>query len=133
MLVTALKKTAAEADMTFAAWMTGFGLTGGVDSSDADGDGIPAGIEFALGLNPTLSDADQVTTSLVSNGTQLQLAYPKRLNSSTRFTLQATTSSNPSLPFTPVTPVTGSDGLNRATIPIGSTPGFLRLQSTIAP
>lgn len=135
MLGTALKKTAAQIDMPFASWMTGFGLTGSLENSDADGDGIPAGAEFALGLNPTLRDADQVTTSLVSGGTQLELAYPKRLNSSTRFTLQATTSTSLTPPFTPVAPapVTGTDGLTRARIPAGSGKGFLRLESTVTP
>lgn len=133
MLGTALGKNAAQIDMTFAAWMTGFGLTGGQESSDADGDGIPAGVEFALGLNPTLRDDSQVTSTLVSGGTQLQLAYPKRLNTTTRFTLQAASSTNLLAPFTPVTSVAGSDGLNRATIPIGSGSGFLRLQSTVSP
>lgn len=136
-MLTLLGK-AAQVDMTFANWMTGFGLTGGTDVSDVDGDRIPAGVEFALGLNPTLRDADQVTTSIVpiTGGFALQMAFPKRLPTSPNFTLQATTSTNPATPFVAVAPapVLGSDGLYRAQVPV--TPGgraFMRLQGTVTP
>jgi lysophospholipase L1-like esterase len=136
MLGNVLGKSAVQIDMTFANWMTGFGLSGQGENSDADGDGIKAGAEFALGLNPTLSDADQIASARVSGGSQLELAYPKRLPSSTRFTLQATSSTGLAAPFTPIAPAPtiGSDGLYRARIPV--TPGgrgFLRLESTLAP
>lgn len=133
MLVTALQKTSTQANMNFASWMTGFGLAGGLENSDADSDGIPAGVEFATGLNPTIHDADLISTSLVSGGTQLQLAYPKRLPSSSFFTLQAASSTSLVPPFTPVTSTAGADGLNRATIPTASGKGFLRLEATVTP
>ncbi|QJE95933.1 SGNH/GDSL hydrolase family protein [Luteolibacter luteus] len=133
MLVTALQKTSTQANMNFASWMTGFGLTGGLENSDADGDGIPAGVEFATGLNPNIQDADLIRTSLVSGGSQLQLAYPKRLPSSAFFTLQAASSTSLVPPFTPVASTAGADGLNRATIPSGGGRGFLRLEATVAP
>lgn len=130
-----LGKTAPQIDMTFANWMTGFALTGGTESSDGDGDGITAGVEFALGLNPTLRDSDQVTTAVVpiTGGSALELAYPQRLPSSTRYTLQATTSANLVAPFLPVAPAPtlGSDGLLHARIPTSGGKGFMRLTSTI--
>ena len=131
-MLGALEKSAA-ADMNFASWMTGFGLSGGLENSDADGDGIPAGVEFATGLNPAIQDADLISSSVVNAGTQLQLAYPKRLPSSTRFTLQAASSTTLTSPFTPVPSSAGADGLNRATIPSGGGRGFLRLEATVAP
>ncbi len=136
MLITRLGKTAAEADMSFPNWMTGYGLTGGTEASDADHDGIPAGVEFALGLNPTLFDSDQVSSSLVSGNTQLELAYPKRLTSSTHYTLDARSAATLGGAFTPLAPqpTIGSDGMFRARIPVsGGAKGFLRLNSQTAP
>lgn len=131
-----LGKSGAQIDMTFASWMTGFGLAGGTENSDADGDSVAAGMEFALGLNPTLRDGDQVSSSLTGGGTVLQLAYPRRLTSSTRYTLQATTSATLGagsfLPVSPA-PTVGSDGRLRAEIPTGNAPGFLRLESSLVP
>lgn len=132
-----LGKTTPQVDMTFANWMTGFGLTGGTETSDADGDGIAAGVEFALGLNPTLKDADQVTSATVSGGTQLELAFPRRLTTSTRYTLSAQTSATMDaasfIPLAPA-PAMGADGLIRAKIPMTpGTKGFLRVNSTITP
>ena len=128
-------KTTTLIDMTFASWMTGFGLTGGTESSDSDGDGITAGVEFALGLNPILRDSDQVTTSVVpiAGGSALQMAYPQRLTAPTHYTLQATSSSNLVAPFSPVTPTLGADGLLRAQIPTSGGKGFMRLTSTLIP
>jgi hypothetical protein len=128
-----LGKSAAQIDMTFASWATGFGLTGLAQSDDSDHDGIPAAVEFATGLNPTLSDGDKVSSRRVNSGTpSFELAYPRRLPASPRYTLQATTNSDLSPVFTPVIPVAGTDGLLRASIPVG-TKGFLRLESTVAP
>ena len=132
-----LGKTAAQIDMTFASWMTGYGLTGLAGTDDSDGDGIPAAVEFALGLNPTLRDAGQLTTSLATAGgvSALELAYPLRLPASTRFSLipaAATDLTNPFVPFA-VAPVTGADGLARARLPWVGGRGFLRLQCTTVP
>lgn len=133
-----LGKSATDIDMTFANWMTGFGLTGGAETSDADGDGIAAGVEFALGLNPTLNDAEQVGFQVINGPKRLELAYPRRLDTSTRFTLQAqsSVSLNPAafLPLNPA-PTMDSDGLIRARIPVtgSESKAFLRLNSTITP
>ncbi len=134
MLGNILGKTATQIDMPFATWMSGFGIAGSDETSDADGDGIAAGVEFALGLNPTLRDAGQVTSAVVpvSGGKALEIVFPKRLPTSARYTLQAMTSPDLTTSFIPVTPVTGNDGLLRARTPAG-TKGFLRLESTITP
>lgn len=136
MLGGLLSKSTAEIDMPFATWMTCFGLTGLTTTDDSDGDGIPAGLEFALGLNPTLDDAEFVTQGAVDHGGSLnwQIAYPIRLPTSTRYTLapsQSTTLGG----FTPLSPlpVPGSDGRARAMIPITGTKGFLRLESAVTP
>ena len=54
MLGGLLGKPASQIDLPFAAWMTGHGLAGLTESDDSDGDGVPAAVEFALGLNRTL-------------------------------------------------------------------------------
>lgn len=138
MLGGLLGKSASQIDMTFANWATGFGLTGLAETSDSDGDGVPAGIEFAVGLDPTQRDGDQIASAVVpvSGGSALELAFAQRLPASTRFTLQATQSTTLTSPFTAVTPAptAGTDGLLRAQLPIsGASRGFLRLESTVAP
>ncbi|MBC8003807.1 MAG: hypothetical protein H7X97_14590, partial [Opitutaceae bacterium] len=128
-----LGKTPAEIDMTFAAWMTGHARTGLPTSDDSDGDGIPAGVEFAVGLNPALHDSGVIASRVV--GSEFELAYPLRLNSSANFSLAPASSTNLAGPFTPfpVLPVPGPDGLSRARIPLAPSPGFIRLQSTVNP
>lgn len=129
-----LGKTAAQIDVSFANWIDCHGLTGRPESDDSDGDNLPAGIEFALGLNPTLQDAWKVNSSVASGGTQFELAYPLRLNSSARFTLRPASGSTPAsfVPF-PIPPLPGPDGLARARIPLSGPRGFLRLECTLTP
>jgi len=132
-----LGKSATQIDMTFASWMTAYGLTGRDGSDDSDGDGIPAAVEFALGLNPTLRDTDKITTAIVSNtgGPALDLAYPIRLPASTRFSLAPAFAPGLTSPFTPftTTPAVGADGLAHARLPLTAPHGFLRLQCVIPP
>lgn len=136
MLGGLLGKSSAEIDMPFATWMACFGLGGLTVADDTDGDGMPAGLEFALGLNPTLDDAGFVTQGAVDlDGTwQWQIAYPMRLPASARYTLvpaQSTTLGG----FTPLEPlpVVGADGRARASIAVSGNSGFLRLESTVIP
>ena len=128
-----LGKSAAEIDMTFDSWAASYGLPGISPDADADGDGIPAGVEFALGLNPILRDADLVSHSIVhANGSSFfELAFPERLPGSPRYTLQPITASSPAGPYTPVAPALGTDGNYRAQIPITQSPAFMRLESLI--
>jgi hypothetical protein len=106
-------------------------------TDDSDGDGVPAAVEFALGLNPTLRDGHQIITSVVANGgtPALELAYPIRLPASTRYALAPAAATDLTSPFTPfpVPPVPGADGLARARLPLAGTKGFLRLQSAVTP
>ncbi len=131
-----LGKSAAEIDMSFAEWSAAFGLAGQAETADTDHDGIPAGIEFALGLDPTFLDGDRVAMRLVTEPGPpvFELSYPRRLPASARYTLRATTNATLSGAFTPVTPepAAGTDGLLRATIPAGAR-GFMRLESTVSP
>ncbi len=127
-------KTPAQIDMPLANWMTGFGLTGLAENDDSDGDGISAGIEFGLGLDPTLPDAHMLRSSVIDQpggNKAIELAYPIRLPSSAQVTILPASSPNLSN-FTPFasTPAIGPDGLARALLPV--TPGqkgFIRLQS----
>ncbi len=130
-------RTPSQIDMSFAAWMTAYGLGGLPESDDTDADGIPAGVEFALGLDPRLSDSGKVGSTLTAEGgtTALELSYPRRLPSSSRFTLSPMFSGDLVSPFTPLaqTPTVGSDGRSRVVLPLTGDRGFLRLQSLITP
>lgn len=135
MLVGKLGKSPAEVDLAFGAWISGHGLSGD-ESDDSDGDGIPAGVEFALGLNPTLHDSRKVETSVVGDDdAALELAYPVRLPASSRYTLTPTWTSDPSGGFNALlpSPMPGPDGVVRARIPLGAPKGFLRLEASLAP
>jgi hypothetical protein len=122
-----LGKTAAQIDMPISSWLNAYGLTGS-PSDDSEGDGLPNAIEFAAGLDPTLNDATQIRTTLSS--LNLELAFPQRLASSPHFTLLAQSATTPGGQWSTVSPVLGTDGLLRASIPIGPAPGFLRLKAT---
>jgi hypothetical protein len=130
-------KSAAQIDMPFATWLGAYGLTGSPPADDSDGDGLPASVEFALGLNPTLRDAWKVRSSVTDSGTghELELAYPIRLPVSVRYSLAPAYSPDLLAPFAPfpVLPQTGPDGLARARLPLSGSKGFLRLETTIQP
>lgn len=137
MLTGLLRKLPSQIDMTFADWMAGFGLSGQGGSNDADGDGVAAAVEFAVGMNPILRDASAISSGIVNYGGSpaLELAYPIRLPFSTRYALAPASTADLASPFTPfpVLPVPGSDGLARARLPLAGPHGFLRLQSTLIP
>ena len=130
-------KSAAQIDMPFATWMSAYSLTGLPYSDDSDGDGMPASVEFALGLNPTLSDSRKVRSRMTNPGTgpELELSYPIRLPVSVRYSLAPAYSPDLASPFAPfsVLPQTGPDGLARARLPVSAGIGFLRLESTLQP
>ncbi len=132
MLGGALKKSAAQIDMTFSTWMTGFGLTGLGEIDDSDSDGIPAGVEFGLGLDPTYADSGFVTTGLTAAG--LELSYPLRLPSTTKVVVDAQTSLTLDA-FTPLSPrpPLAADGYAHALLPWSGDQGFIRLDATLAP
>jgi hypothetical protein len=128
-------KEPAEIDMTFATWQSTFSkpgtspVTGTAD--DSDGDGINAGTEFALGLNPRLKDAEFVSHRLHAG--MLELAYPLRLTSSIHFTLMPESTTDFTVGFSPFgpAPAPGPDGLARAAISATSPKAFLRLKTVI--
>lgn len=130
-------KSAAEIDMPFTSWMTAYGLTGLPHTDDSDGDGIPASVEFAMGLNPALPDSRKTGTGVrdYGQGPIFELAYPIRLPVSARYSLAPAHSPDLAGPFTPfaVLPQTGPDGLARAWLPVDAGGGFLRLQSILPP
>ncbi|MCW1923029.1 SGNH/GDSL hydrolase family protein [Luteolibacter arcticus] len=130
-----LGKSAAAIDMNYATWISNHALPGATDIDDSDGDGIPTGVEFGLGLNPTLSDGWKVASRLVSgtSGRELELSYPLRLTTTTRFTLRPASAANSLDPFIPFTtpPVPGADGLARARISATGPRAFLRLNCTL--
>ncbi len=130
-------KSTAEIDMSFATWMSNFGLTGMSASDDSDGDGIPASVEFATGLNPVLHDSRKITFGWVDSGgtPALDLSYPIRLPVSTRYSLTPAYSADLTTPFAPFTilPATGGDGLAHAVLPLSGPTGFVRLEATVGP
>lgn len=130
-----LQKTPSEIDMPFATWIDCFGLTGASVTDDSDRDGLQAGLEFALGLNPAAHDSSAVSSGLVEEGgtTFLELAYPTRLVSSSRYTLTPVSSND--LSFAPLLPAPApdADGLTRARIPVTAGQGFLQLQVEVGP
>ncbi|MES2659143.1 MAG: GDSL-type esterase/lipase family protein [Verrucomicrobiota bacterium] len=125
------KDPVANINMPFNTWMNRYALNGLPTSNDADSDGIPAVMEFAMGLNPIVSDADKVSSGILTGA--LDLAYPIRLPSSANFTLVPEYSSTLTAPFTPfaVVPTMGADGLAHARRTVGGTPQFVRLKVTI--
>lgn len=129
-------KTNSQIDMPFTTWMSCHGLPGLGPTDDSDGDQIPAGLEFALGLNPTKKDAELVTQSLVNHtGTpEWQIAYPIRIPASIHYNLTPAHSTTLS-GFTPLSPLPlpEADGRAKARIPITGAQGFLRLESTVIP
>jgi hypothetical protein len=127
-------KTPTEIDMTFAQWMTCHGLPVLSEDDDSDMDGIKAGVEFGLGLNPTSRDAHKVQSSIIDQpggGQAIELAYPVRLPGSAKVNVLPATSTKLPL-FTPFAsaPAIASDGLARAMIPIvPGQNGFIRIES----
>ena len=127
-----LQKSPAEIDMPFADWSSCYGIPVDVDG-DSDRDGLKAGLEFALGLDPTRDDRESVTSGLVDGSTMLELAYPQRLPASSQVTLRAMQSKD--LNFAPLVPqpTEGADGLLRAKLPVTGGKGFLRLEAEVGP
>lgn len=130
-------KTPAEIDVSFAEWMTCFGLPGMPENDDSDHDGINAGVEFGLGLDPTHPDAHKLRTSIIDHpegGRAMEISYPVRLPTSTQVTVRPAI--GPTVTdFTPMTnaPAIDVDGLSRARLPIvlGQS-GFIRVESSIS-
>jgi lysophospholipase L1-like esterase len=129
-LVNLLGKDPAAVDMTFVNWMSNFGLANRPTSDDSDGDGIPAGMEFAIGMNPTLRDSESIRTR--ASAGMLEIRYRTRLPASQRYSLTAVTAETPAGPYAPL-PASppNANGLLQASIPIAATPGFLRLKAEI--
>lgn len=134
MLEGLLEKNSTQVDMDFATWHAKYYLPGtppieGIHE-DIDFDGLPAGVEFSLGLHPRLRDADRVL--LGKSGGSLELAYPLRLTSSAEFTLTPVSAPAPGGPYTPLpAPSPDADGLARALLPIGPGDSTLSLRSEI--
>ena len=133
MLVGLLAKTASSIDIAYANWILRFVPSAPPASDDSDGDGIPAGMEFALGLNPARNDSDLMSSGIV--GSNMELAYPTRLPTSTQYTLVPESSTSLTTPFTPFAtpPVQAADGLFHAKLPLGAARGFLHLKAVLTP
>ncbi|MCU0796373.1 MAG: hypothetical protein MUF31_10600 [Akkermansiaceae bacterium] len=128
-----LGRTDAAIDMTFATWMTGYGLTGQPETSDADRDGIPAGVEFGLGLDPGYDDSHLIRTRLTPGG--LEMNYTLRLPTTTRVSIDAQISGGLS-GFTNILPRPTRNATTErahAVLPVSGNRGFIRLKSTVAP
>ncbi len=129
-LVGLLGKKPEQIDMTFAKWMSNYGKGGLPRTDDSDGDGIPASVEFATGLNPKLRDSELIKT--VVRGDTRDFSYPIRLPDSKYFTLRALYAASPVSQTTPIkpNPTTEKDGLAHVRLPV-TDPGTLELRATI--
>ncbi len=133
-----LGRSAAEIDMPFGNWAASYGLPGLSPDEDADGDGIPAGVEFALGLSPILRDGQRLRSGIreTDDGTVLEIAYPVRLPGSARVSVSPVSATDPTDEFTPITPTPepGADGLARGGLQVEpGGRGFLRLKVDVGP
>lgn len=115
--------------ITFSKWMANYRLTGLSASDDSDGDGIPASVEFAAGLNPTRNDSWKIKHRKVGN--QIELAFPVRYETSAHFNLSVQSSSNLNSFGTVTAGSLGADGLKRAVFSGSGGKAFLRLKATI--
>jgi hypothetical protein len=128
-----LGKTDAAIDMTFATWMTGYGLSGRPETDDSDRDGIPAGVEFGLGLDPGYDDSHLIRQRWTPAG--IELSYTLRLPSTTRVGIDAQTATNLGA-FSNLVPRptrNATTGRAHALLPVSGSRGFIRLKSTVAP
>lgn len=126
-----LGKSATAINMPYATWISNYGFPGALENDDSDGDGIPTGVEFGLGLNPTLRDSWKVATRIVNgtSGRELELSYPLRLTSTTLFILRPAASAGSLSSFVPFAtpPTPGADGVARARVSAAGSQAFLRL------
>lgn len=123
-------ETAADIDMNFATWMDGFGIPGLGKNDDSDGDGLPAAIEFGLGLDPTYPDANFVKTRFTPSA--IDLTYPIRLPNTVKVVVDAEISTDLAN-FTPISPrpMPAADGYAHASLSIiPGAKGFIRINST---
>jgi lysophospholipase L1-like esterase len=128
-LVDLLQRSPSEVDMNFANWAESYSLSGLTVGDDDDGDGWPAEVEFALGLNPLLADSEAVSSGVFAEF--FELAYPVRLPESSFVEVVPTTSDNLEQSFQPLepTPQREEDGLFHARLSLSQSKGFLRLET----
>ncbi|MDP0489861.1 MAG: SGNH/GDSL hydrolase family protein [Verrucomicrobiota bacterium JB023] len=132
-LVDLLQREEQEVDMNFTSWAASYSLAGLDAEDDQDGDGIPAALEFGLGLNPLYADRFTLDYSLTPE--QLTVTYPLRLPSSSHVTVTPQFTDNLAdgfQPFDPL-PTIGEDQLFRASLPRESPRAFLRVSATLEP
>jgi lysophospholipase L1-like esterase len=132
-LVERLMRTPAEVDMDFANWAGSYSLPGLTAEDDGDGDGVPAELEFALGLNPLLADGERVSAGLMQEegADFFEFEFPVRLPGSSFVEVTATGTDTLENPFQPLAeqPERAADGLFHARIPVVERQGFLRLET----
>ena len=124
------------AETTFASWVTDNMLPPGKDGplDDADDDGVSNLLEYALGMNPKVSDAHLLPQPQRGGGL-LSLTY-QRLRSDVTYSAETTTNlSNPaSWTISGVDQGTPApDGTTTASIPISGASGFLHVEVTLNP
>ncbi|MBK1832679.1 SGNH/GDSL hydrolase family protein [Roseibacillus ishigakijimensis] len=132
-LTTLLRRDPSAVDMDFPTWAISYSLPELSQDDDSDGDGLTAGLEFALGLNPQLSDSEKITSTQVEveGNSFLEIAYPLRYPASSHVTLMPQSTADLATGFSDFVtlPAEGSDGLFRARLPLERTRGFLRLEA----
>lgn len=120
-------------DIPFSTWIAAYGVTDTTPQGDPDGDGVRSDIEFALGLDPSRPDADQLPRArLVQIGgvTSLALTYEPRADFGDYTTIEPMGSYDLEVWFgLGAGSVTNNgDGTWTAQIPANTPAGFLTLE-----
>lgn len=112
----------------YAAWASANGIGGQAASADFDKDGIANLVEYALGLDPTLSSGQAGTNS----GGVLSFSKGEvaSANGDVNYQIEASTDL---AGWSPVTPAVDDDGTISSALPAGETRKFLRLRITLDP
>ena len=115
----------------FETWATNAGATGISLASDDDKDGISALLEYALGLNPLVSDA--LPAAQLSGGT-ISIAYPKGAAAASDPRIGYIIKSSTNLQeWTPVTPTLNNATSINFSISAAEPRFFLKLEVTYTP
>jgi hypothetical protein len=112
----------------YAAWASANGIGGQPASADFDKDGIANLVEYALGLDPTLSSSQPGTNS----GGVLSFSKGRVASANGDLIYQIEASADLA-GWIPVTPTVDDDGTISSALSAGETRKFLRLRITLEP
>lgn len=111
----------------FSGWASANGVSG--EGDDSDGDGLAALLEYALGLNPNVTDGSPVTF----DGTTLSFSKGAEAvaNGDVTYTIETSNDLGQLDPWTPVTPGTNNATTISYNLPTGAGKIFARLSVSL--